>query len=158
LKPIVLYSSIGGNTEKVAKEIASELNCQSVKIAEGFDSSTLNLNEFDLVFVGTGNLWGSPYPDLLNYLKGMNLTGSRRFAMFLTRFGRGKSDRAVFDKVKAAVEAKGQVMLENFYECFGEGRTAFWSGMGRMIGHDARGHPNAEELSAARKWARDLVK
>jgi flavodoxin len=60
LKPIVLYSTIGGNTEKVAKEIAAELNCQCVKIAEGFDSSTLDLNDFDFVFVGTGNIWGNP--------------------------------------------------------------------------------------------------
>jgi flavodoxin len=156
LKPIVLYSTVGGNTEKVAKEIAAELNCQCVKIAEGFDSSSLDLNDFDLVFVGTGNYWGNPNADLLKYLKEMNLNGSRRFALFLTRFGRG-NDRDVFEKVKAAVEAKGQVMLDNFYECFGEGRTAFWSGMGRLIGHDARGHPNAEELSAARKWARELI-
>jgi flavodoxin len=156
LNPIVLYSTIGGNTEKVAKEIADELNCQCVKIAKGFDPSSLDLNDFDLVFVGTGNYWGNPNADLLSYLKEMNPAGSRRFAMFLTRFGRG-NDRDVFEKVKAAVEAKGQVMLENFYECFGVGRTAFWSGMGRMIGHDARGHPNAEELSAARKWARKLV-
>lgn len=158
MKPIVLYSTIGGNTEKVAKEIAAELNCQSVKIAGGFDSHTLNLNDFDLIFVGTGNIWGNPHAPLLSYLKEMNLTGSRRFALFMTRFGRGKSDRDVYDKVKAAVVAKGQVMLDDYFKCMGEGRTAFWSGMGCLIGHDARGHPDADDLSAARKWARELVK
>jgi len=158
LKPIVLYSTIGGNTEKVAKEIAAELNCQCVKIAEGFDSSTLDLNDFDFVFVGTGNIWGNPHAPLLSYLKEINLTGSRQFALFMTRFGRGKSDRDVFDKVKAAVEAKGQVMLEDYFKCMGEGRTEFWSGMGRLIGHDARGHPDAEDLSAAREWAGELAK
>jgi flavodoxin len=55
LNSIILYSSKGGNTEKVAKEIASELNCQCIKIADDFDSSTVDLNDFDLVFVGTGN-------------------------------------------------------------------------------------------------------
>jgi flavodoxin len=158
LKPIVIYSTIGGNTEKVAKEIAAELNCQSVRITEGFGSSTLDLNDFDFVFVGTGNIWGNPHAPLLSYLKEMNLTGSRRFALFMTRFGRGKSDRDVFDKVKAAVEAKGQVMLDDYFKCMGEGRTALWSGLGRMIGHDARGHPDAEDLNAARKWAKELTK
>ncbi len=158
MKPIVLYSTIGGNTEKVAKEIAAELACKSVKIAEGFDSSTLDLNDFNLVLVGTGNIWGNPHAPLLNYLKEMNLNGSRRFALFMTRFGRGKSDRDVFEKVKAAVEAKGQVMLEDYFKCMGEGRTEFWSTLGRMIGHDARGHPDAEDLKAARKWAKELVK
>jgi flavodoxin len=150
LKPIVLYSSIGGNTEKVAREIASELDCQCVKIAERFDSSTLDLTDFDLVFIGSGYYWGNPNAAILNYLKEMNLKGSRQFAFFQTRFGRGSAE-SVFDKIKAVVEAKGQVMLDNYYECYGEGRTTFWSGLGRLIGHDARGHPNIEELSAARK-------
>jgi flavodoxin len=157
LKPIVLFSTIGGNTEKVAREIASELGCQCVKITEGFDSSTLDLNDFEMVFVGTGYYWGNPNAALLKCLKEMNLKDSRKFALFMTRFGRGKSED-VFNKIKMAVEAKGQIMLDNFYECLGEGRTAFWSGMGRLIGHDARGHPNAEELSAARKWAKEIVK
>ena len=158
MKIIVLYSSKGGNTEKVAKEIASELNCQCIKIAQDFDKSTLDLNDFDLVFVGTGNYVAKPNADMLNYLKEMNLKSSRQFALFMTWFGRGKSDVSAFEKIKVTVEAKGQKMLENYYKCQGVGSNAFNRGLSVLMGHNARNHPNAEDLSAARKWAKELAK
>jgi flavodoxin len=159
LKPIVLYASKGGNTEKIAKEIASELNCRCEKISKNFDAASVDLNDFDLVFLGTGNYVGKPNAEMLNYLKGMNLSSSRQFALFMTWFGRGTSGEAVYNKVKEAVDAKGQKILENCYSCLGEGHSTMERGIARLVGHaDARGHPTAEDLSAARKWARELVK
>jgi flavodoxin len=157
VKPIVLYSSKGGNTEKVAKEISSELNCQCIKIAKDSEASTANLNDFDLVFVGTGVYASKPNSDLLSYLNGLKLKDSRQFAFFVTWFGRSSSDKDVFDKIKTAVEANGQRMLENYYKCQGEGHTMMTSVVARLMGHDARGHPNAEELSAARTWAKAIA-
>ena len=156
MKTIVLFSSKGGNTEKIAKEISSELNCQCVNVNKGFDSSTLDLNDFDLVFVGTGVYAGKPNVDMLNYLNEINLNNSRQFAVFMTWFGRGKSDKTAFDKMKTAIEGKGQKTLQSCYECQGEGHTAMTRGISRLMGHNANGHPNAEELSAARKWAKEV--
>ena len=158
MKTIVLYSSRGGNTEKVANEIASELNCQQLKVGKDFGKSNLDLNSFDLVFVGTGNYAAKPNADIVNYLKETSLKNSRQFALFMTWFGRGKSDKAVFDKMKTTIEASGQEMLENCYKCQGEGHTMFTRLIARLMRHDARGHPNAEELGAARKWAKELAK
>jgi len=157
LKAIVLYSSKGGNTEKVAKEIASELNCQIVKIGEDFDSSTVDVNDFDLVFVGTGNYVAKPSAKMLDYLKEMKPKDSKQFALFMTWFGRGRSDEVVFEKMKTAVEANGQKMSKSYYKCQGEGHNAMARLFARLMGHDARGHPNAEDLSAARKWAKELA-
>ena len=50
MKPVVLYSTRGGNTEKIAREIAHELNCKCITITKDFDPSTINLNDFDLIF------------------------------------------------------------------------------------------------------------
>jgi flavodoxin len=158
LKPIVLYSTKGGNTEKVAGEIASELNCPCIKITKDFDSSIVNLNDFDLVFIGTGNYVAKPNADLLNFLNKMKLDSSKQFALFMTWFGRGTSDKDTFNKVKVAVETQGQKMLENCYKCFGEAHSMGTRVFSRLIGHNAQGHPNAEELSAARKWAKELFK
>ena len=66
MKPIVLYSSKGGNTEKIACEIASELSCSCIKITKDFNSSTVNLRDFDLVFLGTGIYGAKPDADLFN--------------------------------------------------------------------------------------------
>jgi flavodoxin len=158
LKSIVLYSSRGGNTEKIAREIASELNCRCEKISENFDSTSIDLNDFDLVFIGTGNYSARPSEVMLDYLKEMNLNDSRHFALFMTWIGRGTTDKAVYDIVKAAVEAKGQKLLENYYSCFGETHSTMERGIARLIFPDARGHPTAEDLSNARKWAKELAK
>jgi flavodoxin len=156
MKPIVLYSSKGGNTEKVAGEIASELNCPCVKITKNSDPSTVNLNDFDLVFIGTGNYVAKPNADMLNFLKEINPESSKQFALFLTWFGRGTSDRDVFDNAKSVVEDKGQKMLETCYTCLGEAHSLGTRLFSRLIGHNAQGHPNAEELSAARQWAKEI--
>ena len=152
-KPIVLYSSKSGNTEKIAREIASELNCRCEKISENSDSTNIDLGDFDLVFLGTGNYGAKPNADLLNYLNEMNLNNNLNFALFMTWFGRGTTDKAVYNKVKAAVEAKGQRLLENYYSCLYERRSI----IARVIFPDARGHPTAEDLSNVRKWARELI-
>jgi flavodoxin len=154
LKPIVLYSSKGGNTEKVASEIASELNCPCIKITKDFNSSTVNLRDFDLVFLGTGIYGAKPNAELLNYLNEMNPKNNINFALFITWVGRGTTDKAVYDKIKATVEAKGQRLLENYYSCLFEGRSI----IARFIFPDTKGHPTTEDLSNARKWASELTK
>jgi hypothetical protein len=68
--------------------------------------------------------------------------------------GRGTTDKAVYDKVKATVEAKGQRLLESYYSCLSEGHSI----MARVMFPDARGHPTAEDLSNVRKWAKDIIK
>ena len=156
MKPVVLYSSKGGNTEKVAGEIASELNCPCIKITKNPNSSNVNLNPYDLVFVGTGNYLAKPNADMLNFLKETNLEGSRQFALFVTWFGRGKSENDVFETLKRVLEHKGQKMLDTYYTCLGEGHSSGTRMFSRLIGHDARGHPDAEELVAARKWATEV--
>jgi flavodoxin len=84
VKPIVIYASKSGNTEKIAREIASELNCRCEKIDKNFDSTVIDLDNFDLVFLGTGNYSAKPNVELLNYLTEMNLNNSRKFVLFIT--------------------------------------------------------------------------
>jgi flavodoxin len=149
VKPIVLYSTRSGNTEKVAKAIASELNCECIKISSDFDSSAIDFDDYDMVFVGTGIYKGKPHKDLINYLSGISLRNSKKFALFMTCFGWGKgiADKNVVDTIRAVLDAKGQRMLSNHFSCFGGG-----------LGFVKRGHPDALELDAARKWAREIVK
>ena len=87
LKPIVLYSSKSGNTEKIAREIASELNCRCEKIDKAFDSTIIDLDNFDLVFLGTGNYDAKPNAELLNYLKEMKSKEQRGFCSFYDMVG-----------------------------------------------------------------------
>ena len=148
MNAIVVYSTRGGNTEKVALAIASELKCKVVKIGKDFDSSTLHLDDFDMVFIGTGIFGGEPSKDMLQYLKAQDFNdGNRQFALFLTWAGGGKSDVLAFSRVKEYLEAKNQRLLDNCYKC-----------LGATFGLARRNHPNAKDLAEARKWVKEVTK
>lgn len=53
MNPVVIYSTRGGNTEKVALEIAQELNCKAIKIFAESNFSKISPKDFNLVFIGT---------------------------------------------------------------------------------------------------------
>jgi flavodoxin len=148
MKQIVIYATKSGNTEKVANAIAAELGCPCIKISTDTSPSTVNLEPYDLVFMGTGIYKGQPSADLLSYLQSSSLKSSRRFALFVTCFGWGKeiADQNVVASLKSAVAAKGQHMLDNRFSCFGGG-----------LGLVKRGHPDTGELADAKKWAKELV-
>jgi flavodoxin len=144
MNPVVIYSTKGGNTEKVALEIAQEFNCKAIKISGESDFSTITLGDFDLVFIGTWVRGGEPSPVMLSFLKQLNLEDSnRQFALFMTWAGGGKSDVLTFSRVKQLLEAKNQKLLDDCYKC-----------LGKTFGLARRGHPDAQDLADARKWAR----
>jgi len=90
MKPIVLYASKGGNTGKIAEEIAQELNCESLKVTQVGLASSFDLDSNDLIFVGTGIHYSNPNEDLVNYLKTLSFKKPKVFALFVTWGGAGK--------------------------------------------------------------------
>ena len=141
--PIVLYSTKGGITKKIAVEIASELNCQCVEITELSDSSTINLSDFDLVLIGSGIYRKCPNADMVRFLESANFNGNTQFGLFLTWFKREDNDKVVFNKIDGLLEARGKKLIDGYFECLGD---------------YSRGHPNAEDLRAARKWVSKIAK
>jgi flavodoxin len=147
MNAIVVYSTHRGNTEKVAQEIAAQANCKAVKFTEDFDASTLPLDGYDLVFLGTGIRGGEPYVELLNYLKAVDLKdGGRRFVLFMTWAGGGASNKLAYERVKQTLEARGQRLGENYFLC-----------LGQTFGFTRRGRPNEGDLAEARKWAAEQL-
>jgi flavodoxin len=156
VNPIVLYSSKGGNTEKIAKEIANQLNCPCVAVSKKSTAFNVNLEDYDLVFIGTGIYVSKPNSDLLNFLKQTELKGAQKFAIFLTWMGIGKSDENAFDKLKIVLEDKGHTVLDNCFKCYGEGHSLIMRGLARTLPHETVGHPDADDLAAARNWAQEV--
>ncbi len=146
MNPVVIYSTRSGNTEKVALEIGKELNCKVIKITKETDFSTLSLMDFDLIFIGTWIRGGEPSPDMYKFLRQLNLEDNNRlFALFMTWVCGGKSDVMAFNRVKPILDAKNQKLHKDYYTCFGTG-----------FGLVKRGHPDAQDLTNARKWARNV--
>jgi len=73
IKSLVLYSSVTGNTEKVAKRIAEVLRRKGydVAIAKVDDETNVDLLAYDLVFLGSAVHQWLPTNMLMNYVKRM---------------------------------------------------------------------------------------
>ena len=145
MKPIILYASKGGNTGKIADEIAQELNCKSVRVTQSGLESSADLDNYDLIFVGTGIHYGNPNEDLVDYLKTITLKTPKVFALFVTWGGAGKTNQDVIAKLKTILETKGQRVIVDCFACYGG-----WNFL-------RRGHPNHEDAKAARNWAKKTV-
>jgi flavodoxin len=142
VRTVVLYSTRSGNTRKIAEEIAAELNCESVRISQTNSTPNIDLNNYDLIFIGTGIQTGNPNEHMTSYLKTIGIKKPKSFAIFVTWGGAGKTDQMVIDKLKKTLKSKGQKVIENCYTCYGG-----WHFL-------RRGHPNSEDAKTARKWAK----
>jgi flavodoxin len=146
MNALVIYSSHRGNTEKIALAIAEAAGCKVVKLTENFDSKTLPLEGFDVVFLGTGIRGGEPYVELLNYLKSADLGVGKRFLLFLTWAGGGASNKLAYEGVKKALEVRGQRLEPDVFVC-----------LGQTFGFTHRGHPNDGDLANTTKWASEKI-
>jgi flavodoxin len=141
--PIILYSTKGGKTKKIALELGSQLNCPCIEVNKNAAPSTMDLSDFDLVLIGTGIYQASPNPDMVSFLKSANLDGDKKFALFLTWYKIGQNDKSVYDKMYRILENRGKKLLNGYFECLGD---------------NSKGHPNTEDLAAARNWVKNVGK
>jgi len=144
MKSIVIYSSKSGNTEKVAGAIASELNCECIKVAKNVVTN-LSLVNYDFFFIGTGITYSNPNEDLINFLNKANLPSECKCGVFITWGGAGKTNQAVLGRLKALLQSKNLSVVENPFFCYGG-----WNFL-------RRGHPKADEIKAAKEWAKKLA-
>lgn len=162
-KAIVLYTSRGGNTEKVATQIAEGLNADLGKKKE-----VPNLDNYDLVVVGTWPMMGKisgPGKRLLNKVA-KKITKPTKVAIFFTAGGPDKvfsSDEEVQNdpnamKIKDVVinamekilsQNKNITLLKERYYCIGALRM-----FGKIV--DGEGHPSDEELAQAKAFGEKL--
>jgi hypothetical protein len=84
---------------------------------------------------------------MISFLKQLSFEdGDRYFALFMTWSGGGKSDVLAFKRVKQFLEVKNQRLLDDCFKC-----------LGKTFGIARWGHPDAQDLANARKWARPLL-
>jgi flavodoxin len=147
MKPIVLYSTKSSNTQKIAQEIASELACEALRIGQASQIPIVDLNDFDLIFVGTGIYWGNPNSDLERFLEKTDLKNHKQFAFFLTWGGAGKTNHSALTKLSSILEAKGHQVMGEKFQCYG----------GRRFTVLKRGHPDDKDTQDAKLWARKVA-
>lgn len=147
MRCMILYSSKSGNTGKIAASIAAQLNCEAVKVTAETQPAALDLNGYDLIFVGTGLYAGTPNMDIVKFLSALNLKSPKQFALFITWGGAPRSDKIALGKLRTLLESKGQHVLEEHFAAYGG-----WKGILMK-----RGHPKPEEIQAAATWAEKIA-
>ncbi len=147
MKPIIIYSSKSGNTKKVADYMASQISCDAIRITSENALSIIDLESYDLVFVGTGLFAGTPNEDIMRFLKNLNFKTTKFFALFITWGGAPRTDKLALAKLRVLLESKGQTVLEDHFACYGG-----WKGILMK-----RGHPKTEEITASGEWAKKLL-
>jgi len=140
MKTIILYSSKSGNTKKIADLIASQVGCDAIRITADSIPLNLDLEGYDLVFVGTGLFAGTPNEDMVRYIGNLNLKTTKMFALFITWGGAPRTDKLALKRLKALLEGKDQKVLEDYFACY-----CGWKGILMK-----RGHPNLNNQSCRR--------
>jgi len=68
MKTLVVYESINGNTEKIAKAIGEAIK-EDVRVLSVGAVCSSDLNSIDLLIVGSPTYGGRPTPGMLDFLK-----------------------------------------------------------------------------------------
>ena len=141
MKTIVVYSSKHHmNTEKVAQAIAGELKAEARKVT---DVKPADLDGFDLVGFGSGINAFDVHPEMHALVDGLGEAKGRKAFLFSTCASR----KVWTGKLREKLVAKGFSVVDEFF-CAG-----LWTpGLIQV----RKGHPSAEDLDAARAFARKL--
>jgi len=141
MKTIVVYSSKHHmNTEKVAQVIAGELKAEARKVS---DVKPQDLDGFDLVGFGSGINGFDVHPEMHALVDGLGESKGRKAFLFSTCASR----KVWTGRLREKLVAKGSSVLDEFC-CAG-----LWTpGLVQV----RKGHPSAEDLDAARAFARNL--
>ncbi|WKY47810.1 flavodoxin family protein [Eubacteriaceae bacterium ES3] len=130
----IIYSTKTGKSKKIARQIGEALNIVPTDIKECPVYSGM-----DLLFVVSGIYGGKSAPELLDYLRKLDMSMFKRAAI-LTSCASGKKGQ---DEVRELLSAKGITVIDEFI-C--RGNFLFVS----------IGHPNKADLDAAVQFSRDI--
>lgn len=142
MKTLIIYFSFHqGNTEKVAKAMAQELNAELVKMS---DYKNQNLEEYDLIGLGAGVMAFKHHPKFLKFVKKLEGLKDKKVFVFSTS---GEGTVAQHKTLNDILKEKGANIIDEF-SCPGSSNWLFFK--------DKPGRPNQEDLEKAKKFAQGL--
>ena len=132
----IIYYSMTGNTKKMAMAMAEELGVKALNVKDA-----ASLPNDGILLIGSGCYGDKPGEPMAKFIAN-NDFGGRKVALF------GTSGAGAGNEVAAMAEAlkqKGAEVIGNYHSA------------GRAFVVANIGHPNKDELSAARKFAREMA-
>ncbi len=147
MRPVVIYTSSSGNTEKVALAIADALQCPANQLRQVDDNNnplTLKRWEnYDVLLLGSGVYAGHFSQKLREFVETLApQLQQKTIGFFCTWAGRGSSARDAVRELKDIAQPRGHRIIPKSFACYGQ---TMW------VVHP--NCPNAEDLAKAKEWA-----
>jgi flavodoxin len=147
MKTLVVYESINGNTEKIAKSIGEAIK-EDVRVLSIGAACSSDLESVDLLIVGSPTYGGRPTPGMLDFLKHTVPASSLKdinVAAFDTRLTANwvKMFGFASEKIANSLKASGGTLLLSPQGFYVKG---------------AKGPLKEGELEHAASWAKEVVK
>lgn len=147
-KALIVYYSMTGNTEKVAKAIAKGLKKKAdVAVKKAAQFSPAETGRYDVVGFGSG-VYGMRFSDKITAKMEKIPESTKKFFLFSTS-GMGIS---AFGRPKRILESKGLQFIGGF-KCKGFEKL----GPLKLIGGINKGRPNKEDLRRAEDFGSKLI-
>lgn len=147
MKTIMIYTSTHhGNTEKIAQAMGGVLKADLHSLDKE-NISSINLEGYDLIGLGTGVKAQKPYPKMMQAVDKLDLK-DRKVFLFSTSAG---NELGEILPLKEKVQGKGARLAGEFM-CAGFFDWAFM----KLMGGYNKGHPDEADLENARKFAQSL--
>ena len=151
MKSIVLYFSLTGNTEKVAKAIQEGIkesagSCDIMKITDAIPHLFYKY-DYDLIGIGTPT-WGGPVPNVIHFIDDLRGVGGKHAFIFYTH---GTIPYHVVPRTAPHLKEKGLTVIgwDNWY-----GDHAWpWA----LYPYPTGGHPDDIDIKEAKAFGKEMV-
>ncbi|MDD3494140.1 MAG: flavodoxin family protein [Candidatus Thermoplasmatota archaeon] len=143
---IVCASVHHGNTRQIARVMAQALDAH---LCDPADVDPSEAAKYDLIGLGSGIYFWRHHASIVRFAQNMPVRGDQRFFIFSTRggFPHWLGHRAL----KKTLRKKGAHVVGEF-SC--KGHDTY--GPFKLLGGLNRGHPDADDLERARRFAEEL--
>ncbi len=147
MKALITYNSIHhGNTEKIAKTMASAIDADLLKYDE---VDGYNLLDYDLVGFGSGIYYGKPNKELMEFINNLPTVKNKKAFVFITS---GKENPKYCLELEKIISNQG-------FEIVGEYSCKAFDTWGpfKLIGGINKGKPDTKDLKKAEIFIKDLI-
>ncbi len=134
-----------GNTYNLSRYIAKNIGAELLVLEK---KEERDWKDYDSIILSSGVYGGKVHKNLMEWLKGIEKTsinGDASFHMFLTWFGRGRSDKDAIKELKKFIEKNELSFDDDYMACYG--------GKG-FIRH---GHPDNEDCKKVLNWLKSKL-
>jgi flavodoxin len=135
---------------KIAKAMAAALDAQ---LLEPNDAEIGSLQQYDLLGFGSGIVFGTHDPELLEFVDKLPKATAKKALIFSTRGRNSLFQNSYHRLLRSKLTEKGYTVIGEF-SC--RGFTDYYK-IFRIFGGVNKGHPTSKEIENAKTFALDLA-